>query len=153
MCGRSRRGRCAGRSGRIFSTSAILATTAIAVRRASGRCGCIWSTDAAVRATMRTMRLLIAEDDADLRQVLSDLLQQSGYSVDGCTDGTAALSALLSGQSALGIVDIGLPGLSGLELVRALRNRGGSVPILIVTAREAPHERGGGPRAGAGVHL
>ena len=102
---------------------------------------------------MRTMRLLIAEDDADLRQVLSELLQQSGYSVDGCNDGTAALSALLSGQYALGIVDIGLPGLSGLELVRALRNRGGSVPILIVTARDALNDRVGGLDAGADDYL
>src|ERR1700693_913299 len=78
MCGRSSWVRCAGRSVRIFSTSAIRATTAIAARRASGRCGCIWSTDAAVRVIMRTMRLLIAEDDADLRQVLRELLQQSG---------------------------------------------------------------------------
>jgi DNA-binding response OmpR family regulator len=102
---------------------------------------------------MRTMRLLIAEDDADLRQVLSDLLQQSGYSVDGCADGTAALSALLSGQYALGIVDIGLPGLSGLELVHALRNRGGSVPILIVTARDALNDRVSGLDAGADDYL
>jgi two-component system OmpR family response regulator len=102
---------------------------------------------------MRTMRLLIAEDDADLRQVLSELLQQSGYSVDGCTDGTAALSALLSGQYALGIVDIGLPGLSGLELVQALRNRGGTVPILIVTARDTLNDRVSGLDAGADDYL
>jgi DNA-binding response OmpR family regulator len=99
------------------------------------------------------MRLLIAEDDADLRQVLSGLLQQSGYSVDGCTDGTAALSALLTGQYALGIVDIGLPGLSGLEVVRALRNRGASVPILIVTARDALNDRVSGLDAGADDYL
>jgi two-component system, OmpR family, response regulator len=99
------------------------------------------------------MRLLIAEDDADLRQVLSDLLQQSGYSVDKCSDGTAALSALLTGQYALGIVDIGLPGLSGLELVRALRNRGASIPILIVTARDALNDRVGGLDAGADDYL
>jgi two-component system OmpR family response regulator len=102
---------------------------------------------------MRTMRLLIAEDDADLRQVLSELLQQSGYSVDECTDGTAALAALLTGQYALGIVDIGLPGLSGLELVRALRNRGGTAPILIVTARDALNDRVSGLDAGADDYL
>jgi two-component system OmpR family response regulator len=102
---------------------------------------------------MHTMRLLIAEDDTDLRQVLSELLQQSGYAVDECTDGTAALSALLSGQYALGIVDVGLPGLSGLELVRALRNRGGTVPILIVTARDALNDRVSGLDAGADDYL
>jgi len=102
---------------------------------------------------MRTMRLLIAEDDADLRQVLSELLQQSGYSVDECTDGTAALAALLTGRYALGIVDIGLPGLSGLELVRALRSRGGSAPILIVTARDALNDRVSGLDAGADDYL
>src|SRR6202035_4911705 len=75
------------------------------------------------------------------------------YSVDQCADGTAALAALLTGQYALGIVDIGLPGLSGLELVRALRNRGGSAPILIVTARDALNDRVSGLDAGADDYL
>lgn len=102
---------------------------------------------------MTSSRLLIAEDDADLRQVLTELLGQAGYDVDGCSDGTAALSALLTSQYDLGIVDIGLPGLSGLELVRSLRSRGGTVPILIVTARDALNDRVTGLDSGADDYL
>jgi two-component system, OmpR family, response regulator len=99
------------------------------------------------------MRLLIAEDDNDLRQVLTELLQQSGYDIDGCTNGRAALEALVANHYDLGIVDLGLPGLSGLELVRSLRSRGSNVPILIVTARDGLNDRVGGLDAGADDYL
>ncbi len=98
-------------------------------------------------------RLLIAEDDTALRQVLTDLLQQSGYEVDGCGNGTAALSALLTGQYSLGIVDIGLPGIGGVEVVRCLRARSQTLPILIVTARDALDDRIGGLDAGADDYM
>jgi two-component system OmpR family response regulator len=99
------------------------------------------------------MRLLIAEDDTALRQVLTELLEQSGYEVHGCSDGTAALSALLGGDYGLGIVDIGLPGRSGLEVVRELRARSQTLPILIVTARDALNDRIGGLDAGADDYM
>jgi DNA-binding response OmpR family regulator len=99
------------------------------------------------------MRLLIAEDDSDLRQVLTELLEQSGYEIDGCANGRTALDAFVAGRYDLGIVDLGLPGLSGLELVRALRARGSTVPILIVTARDALNDRVGGLDAGADDYL
>jgi DNA-binding response OmpR family regulator len=99
------------------------------------------------------MRLLIAEDDADLRQVLTELLEQSGYEIEGCSNGRAALEAFIAGHYDLGIVDLGLPGMSGLELVRALRARGSTVPILIVTARDALHDRVAGLDAGADDYL
>jgi two-component system OmpR family response regulator len=99
------------------------------------------------------MRLLIAEDDADLRLVLTELLQQSGSDIDGCANGRTALDALVGNHYDLGIVDLGLPGMSGLELVRALRSRGSTVPILIVTARDALNDRVGGLDAGADDYL
>jgi two-component system, OmpR family, response regulator len=99
------------------------------------------------------MRLLIAEDDTDLRQVMSALLVQSGFDVDGCADGAAALDSLMIGGYDLGIIDLGLPGLSGLELVRALRARGRTLPILVVTARDALNDRVGGLDAGADDYL
>ncbi len=99
------------------------------------------------------MRLLIAEDDADLRQVLTELLAQSGYEVDGRGNGREALEALLATPYDLGIIDLGLPGVSGLEIVRALRARGSTVPILIVTARDSLNDRVGGLDAGADDYI
>ena len=99
------------------------------------------------------MKLLIAEDDADLRQVLTELLEQSGYEIDGCANGHAALDAFLGSRYDLGIVDLGLPGMSGMELVRALRARGSTLPILIVTARDALNDRVSGLDAGADDYL
>jgi two-component system OmpR family response regulator len=99
------------------------------------------------------MRLLIAEDDTDLRQAMTALLAQSGFDVYGCADGGAALDALMIGAYDLGIVDLGLPGLNGLELVRALRARGRTLPILVVTARDGLNDRVGGLDAGADDYL
>lgn len=99
------------------------------------------------------MRLLIVEDDADLRQVLTELLRLSGYEIDGCTNGSVALNAFTGNRYDLGIVDLGLPGINGLELVRALRSRGNTVPILIVTARDALNDRVSGLDAGADDYL
>lgn len=98
-------------------------------------------------------RLLIAEDDTALRQVLVDLLLQSGYEVEGFGNGAAALSALVSGAYDLGIIDIGLPGLSGLEVVQSLRAREQRLPLLIITARDAVNDRVGGLDAGADDYM
>ena len=99
------------------------------------------------------MRMLIVEDDADLRQTMTGLLAQSEYEVDGCATGRAALDVLAADHYDLGIVDIGLPDMSGVELVRTLRARGCMVPILIVTARDALKDRVGGLDAGADDYL
>ena len=99
------------------------------------------------------MRLLIAEDDTDLRQVMTELLAQSGFEVDGCANGAAALDAFMNGAYDLGIVDLGLPGMGGLDLVRDLRARGHTLPILVVTARDALNDRVGGLDAGADDYL
>ena len=99
------------------------------------------------------MRLLIAEDDADLRQVMTELLAHSGFDVNGCANGASALDALMSGGYDLGIVDLGLPALGGLEVVRGLRTHGRTVPILVVTARDGLNDRVGGLDAGADDYL
>lgn len=98
-------------------------------------------------------RLLIAEDDTALRQVLVDLLEQSGYEVEGVSNGAAALSALLSGAFDLGIIDIGLPGVDGVAVVQSLRARSQGLPLLIITARDAVNERVGGLDAGADDYM
>jgi DNA-binding response OmpR family regulator len=99
------------------------------------------------------MRLLIVEDDHQLREALTDLLRQSGFDVDAFADGDQAFSVLLSGDYDLAIVDLGLPGMDGLALVRSLRRQLRGLPILVVTARDALEDRVSGLNAGADDYL
>jgi DNA-binding response OmpR family regulator len=99
------------------------------------------------------MRLLIVEDDHELREALSALLQQSGYEVDAYADGRLALNTLMTKEYDLAIVDLMVPGMSGLALVRALRKQLSELPILIITARDALEDRVSGLDAGADDYL
>lgn len=99
------------------------------------------------------MRLLIVEDDRELRAALTALLQQSGYEVDATGDGREALNGLLAQDYDLAIIDLMLPGMSGLALVRSLRRSLRGMPILIVTARDALEDRVSGLDAGADDYL
>jgi len=99
------------------------------------------------------MRLVIVEDDAELRDALSALLRQAGYEVDAFSDGRPALDALLASEYDLAIVDLMLPGMSGIALVRDLRRQHRGLPILIVTARDSLEDRVGGLDAGADDYL
>ena len=99
------------------------------------------------------MRLLIVEDDRQLREALTDLLRQSGFDVDAFADGDQAFTVLLSGDYDLAIVDLGLPGMDGLALVRSLRRQMRGLPILVVTARDALEDRVSGLNAGADDYL
>ena len=99
------------------------------------------------------MRLLIVEDDAQLREALADLLRQSGFDVHAFSQGDQAFSALLCRSYDLAIVDLGLPGMDGLALVRSLRRQLRALPILVVTARDGLDERVGGLDAGADDYL
>jgi DNA-binding response OmpR family regulator len=99
------------------------------------------------------MRLLIVEDDRQLREALTDLLRQSGFEVDAFAEGDQAFNALLSRDYDLAIVDLGLPGMDGLVLVRSLRRHLRGLPILVVTARDALEDRVSGLDAGADDYL
>jgi DNA-binding response OmpR family regulator len=99
------------------------------------------------------MHLLIVEDDRQLREALTDLLRQSGFEVDAFADGDQAFNALLSHAYDLAIVDLGLPGMDGLALVRSLRRQLRGLPILVVTARDALEDRVSGLDAGADDYL
>jgi DNA-binding response OmpR family regulator len=99
------------------------------------------------------MRLLIVEDDRELREALTGLLLQSGYEVDACADGRDAFNTLLTRDYDLAIVDLMLPGMSGLALVRSLRRQLCGLPILVVTARDALEDRVSGLDAGADDYL
>ena len=83
------------------------------------------------------LKILIAEDDYDLRQLFSHVLIKHGYSVHGVCDGQEALEALDSDYFDLIISDIMMPRVDGYSLVRQLRESGSTVPVLMITARDA----------------
>jgi len=99
------------------------------------------------------MRVLIVEDETSLRQQLAQRLAQLGYAVDQAADGDEGL--YLGGEYPIdiGIVDLGLPGLSGIDLIRRLRGQGRSFPILILTARGRWQDKVEGLEAGADDYL
>lgn len=83
------------------------------------------------------MKILIAEDDQELRQLFSHVLISNGYHVTGVSNGQQALEAMENDYFDLIISDIMMPVLDGYALVRQLRQCGNSIPILMITARDA----------------
>ena len=99
------------------------------------------------------MRVLLIEDEVLLRQQLAKQLEQEGYRVDQAGDGKTGLYNASEYPCDLAIVDLGLPQLSGLELIRRLRADGSKLPILILTARGRWQEKVEGLEAGADDYL
>ncbi|GFM68279.1 DNA-binding response regulator [Pseudomonas cichorii] len=99
------------------------------------------------------MRLLLVEDDIALGEGIHQALSREGYTVDWIKDGNSALHALLSETFDLVILDLGLPRLGGLEVLRRLRHDGSTVPVVILTARDATEDRIAGLDAGADDYL
>ena len=99
------------------------------------------------------MRILLVEDDKLLADALSRALVQSAYAVDACATGQQADSALIAHSYDLVILDIGLPGLSGLDVLRRLRSRKTQVPVLMRTALDALADRVRGLDLGADDYL
>lgn len=99
------------------------------------------------------MRLLLVEDDPLLGESVRDGLLQDGFAVDWVQDAAAATLALRQGLYALVLLDLGLPGKSGLELLREQRRSGNPVPVLIITARDAVADRVEGLNSGADDYL
>lgn len=83
------------------------------------------------------MRILIVEDDLVIADSLVHTLQQAGYAVDHVTQGKQGLHAMQDGVFDLVILDLGLPGMDGLQVLSSLRQQGGKVAVLILTAQEA----------------
>jgi DNA-binding response OmpR family regulator len=80
-------------------------------------------------------RLLLAEDDVSISEPLTRALRREGYSVEVRNDGVQALDRARQGGLDLLVLDLGLPGLDGLEVCRRLRGDGNGVPVLVLTAR------------------
>lgn len=100
-----------------------------------------------------TMRILLVEDDTVLADALSRALVQSAYAVDVVRDGTQADQALSLNTHDLVILDIGLPGLSGMEVLRRLRERKSALPVLMLTAFDTLSDRVRGLDLGADDYL
>ena len=95
------------------------------------------------------MRLLVIEDDATLRDTLVASLGDSGFAVEQAVDGKEGLYFALEYPIDLAIVDLGLPEMSGLDLIREVRDQGRTYPILILTARDRWQDKVDGLSAGA----
>jgi two-component system OmpR family response regulator len=99
------------------------------------------------------MRILIAEDDAIIADGLSRSLRQGGYAVDWAADGVDAEAALLTATYDLLILDLGLPKLSGLDVLKHLRARNSQLPVLILTALDGTGDRVKGLDLGADDYM
>jgi DNA-binding response OmpR family regulator len=95
------------------------------------------------------MRVLVVEDDALLGDAIQAGLKQAGFAVDWVKDGIAATHALETEAYAVAVLDLGLPRLSGLEVLQTLRARRDQTPVLILTARDSVEDRIKGLDAGA----
>ena len=99
------------------------------------------------------MRILIAEDDGLIADGLSRSLRQNGYAVDWAANGLEADTALLTASYDLLILDLGLPKLPGLEVLKRLRARHSTVPVLILTALDGTGDRVKGLDLGADDYM
>ncbi len=95
------------------------------------------------------MRLLVIEDDATLRESLAARLAANGFGVEQAADGREGLYYALEYPVDLAIIDLGLPEMSGLDIIKALRAKGKTYPILILTARDRWQDKVDGLSAGA----
>lgn len=99
------------------------------------------------------MRILLAEDDQIISDGLSRSLRQTGYAIDCAYNGLDADTALLTNAYDLVILDLGLPKLSGLDVLRRLRGRSSKVPVLILTALDGINDRVKGLDLGADDYM
>jgi DNA-binding response OmpR family regulator len=99
------------------------------------------------------MRVLIVEDDADVADLLLRAVREAAWAGDVVATGEAALSSLAVNDYDLAVLDIGLPGIDGLEVCRRWRARGGKTPVLMLTARGGLSDRVTGLDAGADDYL
>jgi len=99
------------------------------------------------------MRILVVEDDAKIASFVVNGLKQSGFAVDHCADGQEALARALTISYDAAVVDLMLPKMDGLTLIRSLRDRGFRTPVLILSAKASVDDRVRGLQAGGDDYL
>lgn len=99
------------------------------------------------------MRILVAEDERDMNRLIVKTLEKEGYGVDACFDGEEALYYLEHTEYDGAVLDIMMPKRSGMEVLKAVRQRGKALPILFLTARDGIADRVAGLDAGADDYL
>lgn len=99
------------------------------------------------------MRILVVEDSTLLRDAIQNGLRQAGFAADGFGDARQALAAIAAVPYELVVLDLGLPGMDGLELLRRIRVSHAQLPVLILTARDTVSDRVAGLDAGADDYL
>jgi two-component system response regulator MprA len=99
------------------------------------------------------MRLLVVDDDRAVREALRRTLTLGGYEVDMAEDGERALEQIVNAVPDAVVLDVGLPGIDGLEVCRRVRRLGNRVPILVLTARDAISDRIDGLDVGADDYM
>src|SRR5947209_19736181 len=97
--------------------------------------------------------ILVVDDDPRITDLLRRILAYEGHSVAIASSGNEALNRTLERDPALIVLDIMLPGITGLEVARRLRAAGDNVPILMLTARDGGAHRDDGPQEGAADYL
>ena len=109
--------------------------------------------DNSAMASPHPATILVAEDQTDIRDLLVMNLRSAGYEVSAVADGTAALASQNEQASDLLVLDLMMPGMDGLEVCKALRARGRSTPILMLTAKSTELDRVLGLELGADDYL
>ncbi len=99
------------------------------------------------------MRAIVIEDDLDIQGQIVDRLKKEGFAVDSADSGGEGLYLLEEYPSDVAIIDLGLPELSGLEVINSIRKKGNNIPILILTARGRWQDKVEGLDAGADDYL
>ena len=99
------------------------------------------------------MRILLAEDEKNLNRIITEALQDEGYSVDSCLNGLDALEYCSGANYDVIILDINMPRMDGLTVVRRLRERGDATPVLFLTARDSVTDRVEGLESGGDYYL
>ena len=99
------------------------------------------------------MRILVVEDEPKLNELITARLRREHYSIDSCLSGDAAMDYLACAQYDLLVLDIMLPGISGLELLRSLRGKDDKTPVLLLTALDSIPDRVSGLDSGADDYL
>ena len=99
------------------------------------------------------MRVLLVEDDPMIGEAVSTALRDGAYAVDWVRDGAAAESALAHGEHQVILLDLGLPGKDGFEVLRRMRQGGNAAPVIILTARDSVPDRIQGLDLGADDYI